>query len=107
MRNRFYEPRSDPPPPRRLDDVNVNKSLYGNKRETPSIRCHESSRRPRTATPTAHRPDGGAGGPPGASPVLAAGRRGEPSEPGVGGSPPSRVPGGAIRAGCRGESSEP
>src|SRR5271170_5470457 len=43
MRNRFHEPRSDTPSPRRLDDVNVNKSLYGNKRETPSIRCPESA----------------------------------------------------------------
>jgi hypothetical protein len=38
MRNRFHEPRSDTPSPRRLDDVNANKSLYGNERETPSIR---------------------------------------------------------------------
>jgi hypothetical protein len=55
MRNRLHEPRSDPPSPRRLNDVNVNKSLYGNKRETPSIRCRESSRRPRTASRTAYR----------------------------------------------------
>jgi len=27
------------PPLARPDDVNANKSLYGNKRETPSIRC--------------------------------------------------------------------
>jgi hypothetical protein len=54
MRNRFHEPRSDPPSPRRFDDVNANKSQYGNKRETPSIRCHETSRRPRTASRTAH-----------------------------------------------------
>ena len=93
MRNRFYEPRSDPPSPRRLDDVNVNKSLYGNKRETPSIRCHESSRRPGTASPTAHRPDRGAGRPTSASTVLAAGCRGAPSEPGAGGSHASRVSG--------------
>ena len=38
MRNRFHEPRSDTPSPRRPDDVNANKSLYGNERETPSIR---------------------------------------------------------------------
>jgi len=53
MRNRFHEPRSDTPSPRRLDDVNANKSLYGNKRETPSIRCHEPAQPARTRTPRA------------------------------------------------------
>jgi hypothetical protein len=53
MRNRFHEPRSDPPSPRRLDDVNANKSLYGNKRETPSIRCHEPAHRPGRGRPPA------------------------------------------------------
>ena len=55
MRNRFHEPRSDTPSPRRLDDVNANKSLYGNKRETPLIRCHEPANRPGRAAP-ARRP---------------------------------------------------
>ena len=53
MRNRFHEPRSDTPSPRRLDDVNANKSLYGNKRETPLIRCHEPANRPGRAAPRA------------------------------------------------------
>src|SRR5580704_16643927 len=53
MRNRFHEPRSDTPSPRRLDDVNANKSLYGNKRETPSIRCLEPAQPARTRTPRA------------------------------------------------------
>jgi hypothetical protein len=73
MRNRFHEPRSDPPSPRRLDDVNANKSLYGNKRETPSIRCHEPSR------PTGRRPTPQAGQirvPGGKGGANRAGRRG-------------------------------
>jgi hypothetical protein len=61
MRNRFHEPRSDPPSPRRLDDVNANKSLYGNKRETPSIRCHEPSRPTPGDDPHRSRSDSGAG----------------------------------------------
>src|SRR5579859_5163833 len=47
MRIRFHEPRSDVASHRRLYDVSANKSLYGNKRETPSIRCHESANRTR------------------------------------------------------------
>src|SRR3984957_8532617 len=73
MRNRFHEPRSDPPSPRRLDDVNANKSRYGNKRETPPIRCHEPSR----PTP---------GDEPYRTPVRSGRREAEeaPSEPGAG-----------------------
>ena len=41
--------RSDTPSPRRPDDVNANKSLYGNERETPSIRWPESAGPSRSA----------------------------------------------------------
>ena len=73
MRNRFHEPRSDPPSPRRLDDVNANKSLYGNKRETPSIRCHEPAPRRGRGRPP-RRPDR-RGRETGRRPGRAAGRR--------------------------------
>src|SRR5579871_3086288 len=60
MRNRFHEPRPDVASHRRLDDVSANKSLYGNKRETPSIRCHESANR--TQGWGSGGPSGGGGG---------------------------------------------
>jgi len=50
MRNRFHEPRSDTPSPRRPDNVNANKSLYCNERETPSIRCPASAGQAGTQT---------------------------------------------------------
>jgi hypothetical protein len=73
MRYRFHEPRSDTPSPRRLDDVNANKSLYGNKRETPSIRCHEPAHRRGRGRPPC-RPDR-RGRETGRRPGWAAGRR--------------------------------
>jgi len=93
MRNRFHEPRSDTPSPRRLDDVNANKSLYGNKRETPSIRCHEPAQPARTRTPRApprsarpgdgvHRPGRASRGR-GTSAGPVAGKRGTSAGPGV------------------------
>src|SRR5215469_16459607 len=83
----FHEPRSDTPSPRRPDDVNANKSLYGNERQTPSIRCPKSAPGRRDAARshvthsagmTTHRP-----------------KREGPGDPGLGGTSGSRATRGA------------